>query len=358
MESQLQHGYTEQGMTHAVSICKFPKEHRPRIRVLALRYIFMHRKSCKIPKLVPSSSQLVQISISMFEDFLLDRNREYMNEVADILDNYGAGNYGRMLLDRIREIELTPSVTATSSTATSAKRTTAPITNTVYADSQNVHNSNINRTVIGVLENLYNIYKKEINLQDSTSIENKNFKLICIENISDILTAKYPDKKELIRAGLKYIKNSIATFGKHNISLQEAFISLWMWISSHKDNSELESRLLEELKEMTGLCTTGHIARLMNVIQGFTEDEKLCIRISDLDQCNSVIRKYLNDTLSKCTDEKVLEGMIDGSDEYIRFIRRKIADKLLSWQQEYGKDMLNHIAKVTNDFAKTEVFAL
>ena len=44
--------------------------------------------------------------------------------------------------------------------------------------------------------------------------------------------------------------------------------------------------------------------------EGFTEDEKLCIRISNLDQCNSVIRKYLNDSLSTCTDEKVLEGMM------------------------------------------------
>lgn len=352
MESQLKHGYTEQGMTHAVTICKFPKEHRPRIRVLALRYIFMYKKSCKIPKLIPTSSQLVQISIGMFEDFLLDRNIEYMNEVADILDTYGPGNYGRMLLDRIREVEMTPVK------ETKVSKRQIPVEKTIYADSQNVHNSKINQTVIQVLENLYGIYKNQINLQDSTSIENKNFKSLCINNISDILTSLHPDKKELIVSGLTYIKNSISTFGKHEITIQDAFISLWLWISEHKDKTELENRLLEELKEMNGMCTTGHIARLMNVIQGFTEDDRLCIRISNLDQCNAVIRKYLNDTLSKCTDEKVLEGMIDGSDEYIRFIRRKIADKLLIWQREYGKDILDHIAKVTNEFAKTQVFAL
>jgi hypothetical protein len=311
----------------------------------------MHKKSCKIPRLVPTSSQLVKISIGMFENFVLDRNIEYMNEVADILDSYGPGNYGRMLLDRIRDIENTPVPSK------GEIQKSKPIENTIYADSQNVHNSKINQTVIQVLENLYDMYKGEIDLQDLTSIENKNFKLTCIDNISNILLEKYPDKNDLILSGIKYIKNSISTFGKKNITLQEAFISLWMWISTHKDKTELESRLLEELKEMNGMCTTGHIARLMNVIQGFTEDDRLCIRISDLDQCNSVIRKYLNDMLSKCTDEKVLEGMIDGSDEYIRFIRRKIADRLLIWQKEYGKDMLNHIAKVTNEFAKTEVFA-
>ena len=53
---------------------------------------------------------------------------------------------------------------------------------------------------------------------------------------------------------------------------------------------------------------------------GCTEDENLCIRISDLDQCNSVIRKYLNDSLRNCTDENIIEGMTDGSEIYIKFI--------------------------------------
>jgi hypothetical protein len=355
MEHQLHHGYTIQGMVHAVNICRFPKDHRPRLRAMALRYIFMYRKSCDIVKLVPTMEKLVQISITMFEDLLLDRNREVMNEIADILHEYGPGTYGLILLERIRnlDVEAVP-------TRDIARPLAQTIKKTVYADSQNVHNSKINQSVIKVLTYLYNKFKETINLKGVSSTENTTFKNGCVQNIGDILIAKYPSKKNLINKSIDYIRNSIAMFGNTSdlISLKDAFIALWFWISSDKHKDELESRLLEELKEMNGQCTTGHIARLMNVIQGFTQDENLCIRISDEEQCNAVIRNYLTSELSKCTDDKVLEGMVEGTEDYIKFIRRKIADKLLSWQKEYGKDILNHVATVTNDFAKVTVFVI
>ena len=354
MEHQLQRGYNDQNMIHSVNICLYPKEHRPRLRVLALRYMFIHRKMCKIPKLVPSLEKMVQIAITMFEDFILDRNTEYMSEIADIMHSHGPGNYGRILLDRIRDFE----TTLVNSQQVSNRVVQAAPKKTVYSDSQNVHNSKINQTVIKVLESLCSIYKNQINLQGVSKAENEDFKNICIDNIGCVILQKHPGKKDILDKSVLYIKTSVSTFGSQNLTLKDALISVWLWIAEHKDKDELELRLLEELKEMHGMCTTGHVARLMNVIQGFTEDEKLCIRISDTDQCNAVIRKYLTDELSKCTDEKVLEGMIDGSQDYVKFLRRKVADKLLSWQKEYGKDILDHIATVTNDFAKTEVFAI
>ena len=356
MESQLQRGYTSQVMVHAVNICSFPKEHRPRLRVLALRYVFMHRKACKIPKLMPTLDKLVQISITMFEDFLLDRNTEYMGEIADIMQSCGPGNYGRILLDRIRDFETTR-VNNQHIQTSQPIPSTAP-KKTVYSDSQNVHNSKINQTVITSLETLYNMYRNQINLEGVSKLENEDFKNICIDNIGSVILQNHPVKKDMIDKSMTYIKTSIATFGKNNLTLKDSLIAVWLWITEHKDKEELEIRLLEELKEMHGMCTTGHVARLINVIQGFTDDDKLCIKISEADQCNAVIRKYLTDQLSKCSDEKVLEGMVDGSQDYVKFLRRKVADKLLSWQKEYGKDILDHIAKVTNDFAKTEVFAI
>lgn len=363
MESQLQRGYTAQVMVHAVNICTFPKEHRPRLRVLALRYVLMHRKLCKIPRLMPSLDKIVQIAITMFEDFLLDGNTEYMGEIADIMQSCGPGNYGRILLDRIRDFETSrvqsEYVQGVNEEVRAVRRVVPPPPKkTVYSDSQNVHNSKINQTVISSLEALYNMYVSRINLEGVSKLEKEEFKNVCIDNVSCEILKNYPNKKDIVDKSMIYIKTSIATFGKDNLSLKDALLSVWFWITEHKDKEELEIRLLEELKEMHGMCTTGHIARLMNVIQGFTEDDKLCIRISAADQCNAVIRKYLTDELSKCTDEKVLEGMIDGTQDYVKFLRRKVADKLLSWQREYGKDILDHIASVTNDFAKTTVFVI
>lgn len=359
MESQLQRGYTPQVMVHALNICSSPKEHRPRLRVLALRYIFMYRKTCKTSKIMPTLDKLVQIAITMFEDFVLDCNSEYMSEIADVMQTCGPGNYGRILLDRIREFETTRvnslPVLPVGPVIPVPPRAIA-IKKTVYSDSQNVHNSKINETVIRSLETLYNIYKNQINLKGVSKSENEDFKNLCIDNIGSVISQHHPSKKDSLEKNIYYIKTSIATFGPQNLTLKDAFISVWLWITEHKYKDELELRFLEEIKDMNGMCTTGHIARLMNVIQGFTEDDKLCIRISQADQCNAVIRKYLTDELSKCKDEKVIEGIVDGGLEYVKFLRKKVAERLLCWQKEYGKDILDHIVTVTNDFAKTTVF--
>ena len=45
---------------------------------------------------------------------------------------------------------------------------------------------------------------------------------------------------------------------------------------------------------MTKYCTTGHLSRLINVLQGYTDDKKLSIVISDEQQIKAVIYNYLD----------------------------------------------------------------
>ena len=161
----------------------------------------------------------------------------------------------------------------------------------------------------------------------------------------------------LISSSLSYIRTSVATF-RINITLEQLFKALWFWILEHEHANELELRLMEELGEMRGYCTTGHLARLMSVIQGFTDDENLQIRITNKEQCNSVIRHYLTKKLQECKDEDVLDGMVDGNDEYKQFIRLKVSEKIAEWEDDYGNDFLQNIAKIVNDFARTEVFEI
>ena len=351
MEFQLQNGYSTQNMIHAINICKFSKEYTPRLRVMALRYIFMYIKDCKIPRILPSLETLLKIATDMYEDFTKSREREYISEIADIINTYGPDKYKNIFLNKIRNYDEKQINTQ------SIKPKPPPIKKTVYADSQNVHNSKINESVNKVVSTLYNMFKDQINLKDTTPKENETFKNVCMDNIGEILIESYPNKKDLIIKSMEYIKSSIAVFGTDsNINLKDIFIAVWLWINEHKDSKDLITRLLEELKEMNGMCTTGHVSRLVNVIQGFTDDENLCIRISNSEQFNAVVRNYLTLELSKCTDEKVLEEMIDGGESYIRFIRRKIADRLLPWQKEYGQDILEHVVTITNDFSKTTIF--
>lgn len=78
----------------------------------------------------------------------------------------------------------------------------------------------------------------------------------------------------------------------------------------HEHSKELKIRLLEEIISMAQYCSTGHLSRFINVIQGFTEDPALCITISDFAQIKSVVANVLQKILSSAPED-VLDSMFE-----------------------------------------------
>jgi hypothetical protein len=315
MQQQLLQKYSLQGLVHAVNIYNFPQDY-PNInhRILSIRYLLMYHKEC--PRMCPKKQDILQYAETLFNNNIHNRD---VNEIADIVNEYGNND---RLLNRLRQYEQPKNVTKT-----------------VYNDSQNVHNSTINQSVIKITKNLFLKYNKKF--------ENKED--VFMDNIKNSLIEKFPEDLEIILESIEYIKKNFATFGI-NITLQQVFISLWLWISEDKHIEQLQIRLIEELKDMKGQCTTGHLSRLINVIQGFTDDEKLLIKISDKDQINSVVRQYLNKCLIDCKDEKVIEGMLEYNNDFVIFVKLKIKEKLPEWIKNYGIEILTMIPDVVNNF--------
>lgn len=316
-----------QGLVHSINIIRFPKDYAPYLYIPALTYIYDFRVySSKLIK----DNELFSCCRIIF-DLCYSNNTQISRNIADFLFN----NFNNdSLINRMRDLEQQKRINSQSK----------PIKNTVYADSQNVHNSKINASVIQSAEYLINSKLKNLNLDLSN----------CIENIKDILISKYHSDSTLISKSLDYISINTSYFGKSlpgkkSITLAQVFVALWFWIIDSKDRDELEKRLLEELKEMSGYCTTGHLARLVSVIQGFTEDEKLNIRISEKDRMNSVIRNYLTKELEKCSDEKVLDGIIDKNDAFKDFIVTLTKNKLSEWEKEWKRE---EIFKVIHSFCE------
>ncbi len=71
-------------------------------------------------------------------------------------------------------------------------------------------------------------------------------------------------------AALERIQNDMATY--HNYSLYELLIVVIDYIHKFKGQPQetLRHRLLEELNDMDGTCSTGYFYRLLNVVSGFT----------------------------------------------------------------------------------------
>jgi hypothetical protein len=358
--------YDRNGISLAITIYRFPQDYnsRPKIKVRALRYLFHHRS--KQPD-TPSVEELSRWAGDMFQEFTRTNNVECMTEIADIMTEFGRGETRDNFLNLIRNLDEEKAGTIRHAIAQTRLDNQAKKANkTIYNDSQNVHDSEINRSVIKCLENLFQKYqhlfvlketKKEGELRPTTAREKFEHKIEILENIRQIFQTKYPEKSELINSSIEYIKTSTAIFGKKELGMIDAVIPLWLWINEHEHKKELELRLLEEFKEMHGMCTTGHIARLMNVMQGFTDDENLSIRISNRSQCVAVVKQYLNKALQECKDEDVILEMTEGGEKYIKFIRVAVAKKLIEWQNEYGKEMLDDIAKTVNNFANAVVFS-
>ena len=336
MEVQLNF-YSDSGLTIALNITRFPEEylHKPMLIIKALNYITSHHKKIKERIDIP------KIATNIFLLFQKRRQHIYAEEAGDCLFRYN----GTLLIYREEKRE-------------EIKQENRPEIKiekkSVYDDKQNVHNSKINKSVINSAEYLY---RKNKNILEEYANEEENYKnkIYIIEQIKKYLSKKYPQREDVITQTSEYIINSSSTFG-NGVKLQDIFISIWFFITEHKDREELEKRLVQELSEMKGQCATGHLSRLINVLQGFTEDINLIIKISDADQYNSVVRNYIQNKLSECRDEKIIEESITGGENYISYIRIQIALKLREWVKEYGESILDYIPKIVNDYANFEIF--
>ena len=76
-------------------------------------------------------------------------------------------------------------------------------------------------------------------------------------------------------------------------------VKLWSYIYSNENKSEMQKRLLQELEDMAGTCSSGFISRLVNTISGFGE---LSISISFEDQIVSNFSARLNSYAQKICD--------------------------------------------------------
>lgn len=335
MIAQLTSHYTRQAHTHASNIFNFPEDFpsNPMLHLSALRFLKQYGNGS------PTEEQLRARGRRLFSVYSQQHNIEGMAEAADILND-------EEIFDQLRTAENHTEVDVKAVRDIADKKI-------VYNDSQNVHNSKINKTVIEATSQLYTMYKHEYEIGNTVD-EIFQYKRDCLREIELFLIGKYPSSslEQTIVKSIRYIRDNVGTFGI-GVSLQDALLCLWSWMRAQdsKIHDVLEQRLLQELESAIGKCTTGYLARLINVMQGYTSDEKLCIRISEKDQYSSVIKQYLKNILSECSDEKVIMGMTDLTDDYKQYIKDSIQKRIKDWIKDYGHEIIHHIPSVVNTYA-------
>uniref|UniRef100_A0A6C0I585 Uncharacterized protein n=1 Tax=viral metagenome TaxID=1070528 RepID=A0A6C0I585_9ZZZZ len=213
---------------------------------------------------------------------------------------------------------------------------------TVYTDGQNIHTESIDASVkrnITLIMNVKNndqqsksyddiykeiiteyctIYKLELNdkVFDLTDKE--------INTINNVTEDDYIINTNLIdtkTSQLNAIKSSLTRFklDRSNRSvysdipkIQTLFIKVWNIILKHEHRETLKQRLFEELIEMNGTCSTGHISRLINVLSGFEIDGSMIeIKMDIKTEMSAVMMAKINKKIQEIEDEEYQSNIME-----------------------------------------------
>jgi len=275
--------------------------------------------------------------------FILVDHIRLNREIADIFLLFGNENRGHELLEQVRILEVP--ILQRNVFQGDIKEDIIKI-KSIYSDSQNVHNSEINKSVISVayhllLEGQGNLKFEEIEeikeyLQEI--IKNNDKINSPIHSLNIFFDRIFTDTSQFIYKD----KNHIEKFNLFSI-----FCNLWGYIKNHKHKDELEIRLIEQIEEMVDYCSTGHLARLINVIQGYTHDEKLIVKMSSRERYKSIISYHLSKILEKAP-EKIIDNIIEEDNSlYINFVIENI--KSLFSEIDNEEDIEN-IIKILNEY--------
>lgn len=197
----------------------------------------------------------------------------------------------------------------------------------LFDNAQNVHTKEIEESVKDVLQFLISVptilveennidfsyISTQINniLKDEIiSIENKDqtgdFKCDnCLTKINNEgfcgdVCEKINEKHNKIKLSLNRIEMDRTLYSSFNSNLSLITIKLWSYIQQHEFKDTMITRLIEELEDMSGTCSSGFLSRLINTISGFGD---FALRISFTDQIISNFVGRLNYYARKITDE-------------------------------------------------------
>ena len=109
------------------------------------------------------------------------------------------------------------------------------------------------------------------------------------------------DQEVRINLALNRIEMDRALYSRYNSTLVNILLKVWTYLTGHESEEEMQKRLLEELDEMSGTCSSGFASRLINVISGFGE---FSIRISWEDQIKANLFGRLSAAARRINDEK------------------------------------------------------
>lgn len=238
---------------------------------------------------------------------------------------------------------------------------------TIFDNAQNVHNDVIENSVLEALEFLsfiplleissspidFNYVSKQIEdmlekIKITYSKENTECKkcYYCLGNLlqkdfCSNVCLEANDKQEKIKISLNRICIDRILYSKYNQTLINIFLKIWTYLSGHEAEETMKERLLEELYDMSGTCSSGFASRLINVISGFGQFN---IRISWEDQIIANFTGRLNSKIRNITEPNSIYYTTHHKDIVELYLREQgVIKKRENAEELESKDTLKSI---------------
>jgi len=221
----------------------------------------------------------------------------------------------------------------------------------LYDNAQNVHTKEVAESVLQALEFLQTFQIMKHNGKPITIdfVEKKVSEILIEEKNSGKDIA---EKQEKVSVSFNRIIMDRALYSKYHCTIAHILLQIWTYLSGHKNEEEIKKRLVEELVEMAGTCSSGFASRIINTISGFGD---FSLRISWQDQIISNLSGRLNakirDMDNLTLQEKVLEEMTIPSSDYslrknfLKFFRKNVS----SIREEMYQEFKQHITDTEYD---------
>jgi hypothetical protein len=139
-----------------------------------------------------------------------------------------------------------------------------------------------------------------------------------------------------------------------NNNLSNILVKLWSYISKNENVEEMTKRLIEELEDMSGTCSSGFLSRLINTISGFGE---MNITISYEDQIISNFCGRLNAYAQKITKADSCFYNEKYNDILILYKFKDDCDKK-DIIEEFSENVINEMTIPSSDYTKRQSFLL
>ena len=331
--------FRNETVTYSVSVNLFYKGVRDKMSVVPY---FQILKYILNTNLILRSCEHCTDVLDEFEQLFGNENVSIYTkmEIADVFLLNNRTQRGHEMLDILRELEyrLVLNPNDVNNAALYQRMMT------VYGDSQNVHSTNLNESVLKACVHL-------MELEQPNGFDT--------DTIKEILYKVVPEKCDYIDSVMERIEIDTSRFkcGDNMFGLYDVFSSLWAWISKHPSKEELYCRLVEEMVAMGKYCSTGHASRFINVIQGYSDDEGLHVRISDEQQIRAVVGHYLDTVMMNATEDVTGAMIGDEQTAFYEFIEYRMNDRIPQLLEEYG-EVQDHIITAVKAYSRWDYWSI